>query len=38
MVDGLLLGTVALAICALLLLHNVTVLSLPSNEGTYEHA
>jgi MFS family permease len=38
LVDGLLLGTVALAICALLLLHNVTVLSVPSNEGNYEHA
>lgn len=37
-VDGLLLGTVALAVCALLLLHNVTVLSVPSNEGNYEHA
>lgn len=37
-VDGLLLGTVALAICALLLLHNVTVLTVPSNEGNYEHA
>ena len=37
LVDGLLLGTVALAICALLLLHNVTVLTVPSNEGNYEH-
>lgn len=37
-IDGLLLGTVTLAICALLLLHNVTVLAIPANEEHYEHA
>jgi len=37
-VDGLLLGTGALAICALVLLHNVTVLAVPANEDSYEHA
>ena len=37
-IDGLLLGTVALAICALILLHNVTMLAIPANEESYEHA
>lgn len=37
-IDGLLFGTVALAICALVLLHNVTVLTTPADEGSYEHA
>ena len=37
-IDGLLLGTVVLAICALLLLHNVTALAIQSNEEQhYEH-
>jgi MFS family permease len=37
-VDGLLLGTVVLAICALFLLHNVMVLGIPGNEENYEGA
>ena len=37
-IDGLLLGTFALAICALFLLHNVTALANPANEEHYEHA
>jgi predicted MFS family arabinose efflux permease len=37
-VDGLLICTVALAVCALLLLHNVTVLAVQTNEERYEHA
>lgn len=37
-IDGLLLGTVALALCALLLLHNATDLALQPNEESYEHA
>jgi MFS family permease len=37
-IDGLLLGTAALAICALFLLHNVTALAIPANEEHYEHA
>jgi MFS family permease len=36
-VDGLLLGTVALAVCALLLLHNATDLAVQPNEESYEH-
>jgi MFS family permease len=38
MVDGLLLGTAALAVCAQVLLHKVTAIALPSNEESYEHA
>jgi hypothetical protein len=37
-VDGLLLGTVGLAICALLLLHHATDLAVQPNEESYEHA
>jgi hypothetical protein len=37
-VDGLLISTVALAVCALLMLHNVTVLAIQINEERYEHA
>jgi len=37
-VDGLLLGTVTLAGCALLLLHNLKVLAVQINEESYEHA
>lgn len=37
-VDGLLLGTVILAVCALILLHKVTVLRVLPNEESYEHA
>ena len=37
-IDGLLLGTVLMAVCALLLLHNVTALAVPANEEPYEHA
>lgn len=37
-IDGLLLGTIALAICALLLLHNVTALAISHNEEHYDHA
>jgi MFS family permease len=37
-VDGLLVGTVALAVCALLLLHNATDLAVQPNEESYEHA
>jgi predicted MFS family arabinose efflux permease len=37
-VDGLLLGTVGLAICALLLLHNATDLAFKPDEESYEHA
>ena len=37
-VDGLLLGTVTLAVCALLLLHNLKVLAVQINEESYEHA
>jgi MFS family permease len=37
-VDGLLLGTVALAVCALLLLHNATDLVFKPDEEFYEHA
>jgi MFS family permease len=37
-VVGLLLGTVALAVCALLLLHNATDLAVQANEESYEHA
>lgn len=36
-IDGLLLGTVTLAVCALLLLHKVTALAVQSNEERYEH-
>ena len=35
--DGLLLGTVILAVCALVLLHAVPVLEPPSNGENYEH-
>jgi MFS-type transporter involved in bile tolerance (Atg22 family) len=37
-VDGLLLGTVGLAVCALLLLHNATDLTFKPDEESYEHA
>jgi MFS family permease len=37
-VDGLLLGTVGLAVCALLLLHNATDLAFKPDEEFYEHA
>jgi MFS family permease len=37
-VDGLLLGTIALAICALLLLYNATDLAVQPNKESYEHA
>jgi MFS family permease len=37
-VDGLLLGTVTLAMCALLLMHNIGVLTLQTKEDNYEHA
>ena len=37
-VDGLLLGTVGLAVCALLLLHNATDLAFRPDEESYEHA
>ncbi len=37
-VDGLLLGTVTMGVCALVLLHNVTVLEVHPNEEDYEHA
>ena len=37
-VDGLLLGTVGLAVCALLLLHNATDLAFKLDEEFYEHA
>jgi hypothetical protein len=37
-VDGLLLGTVMMAVCALILLHNVTVLAVQPDEETYENA
>jgi len=37
-VDGLLLGTVALAFCALLLLHNATDLAVQPSEESYDHA
>jgi MFS family permease len=37
-VDGLLLGTVLLAACALLLLHKVTDLAVQPFEGSYEQA
>ena len=37
-VDGLLLGTVMMAVCALILLHNVTVPAVQHDEETYEHA
>ena len=37
-VDGLLLGTASLAVCALVLLHNVTALRVQPNEESYEHA
>lgn len=37
-IDGLLLGTVAVGIVALILLHNVTVLEVQPNEENYEHA
>ena len=34
----LLLGTVGLAVCALLLLHNATDLAFKPDEESYEHA
>jgi hypothetical protein len=37
-VDGLLLGTVGLALCALLLLHNATDLAVKPEEGSYGRA
>ena len=37
-IDGLLLGTVGLAVCALLLLHNATDLAFKPDEESYEHA
>jgi MFS family permease len=37
-VDGLLLGTAILGLCALLLLHKVTELAVEPNEESYEHA
>jgi MFS family permease len=37
-IDGLLLGTVMMAACSLILLHNVTVLAVQPDGGTYENA
>ena len=37
-IDGLLLGTVGLAVFALLLLHNATDLAFKPDEESYEHA
>jgi MFS family permease len=37
-IDGLLLGTVMMAVCALILLRNVTLLAVQPNEETYENA